>query len=95
MDQCRAAQVDQRCNLLRRLDRPWLEFEYAQRLQPGQYADQQQRGKQKERTPEKADAGTSTRYLRRRLRLQRQRAAGHARRTIGHGIQAAPSGTNT
>ena len=93
MDQGGAAQIDDGRDLLRCLDSPGLQFEHPQSLQPGQDADQQQPGQQKEGSPEQAKAFAKPGGSRGRRILERARAS------IGsagvHRVQGAPSGTNT
>jgi hypothetical protein len=55
-----AAEVDQRGNLLRRVQRARLKLQRAQRLQPGQDAAHQQQRQQKKRAPEKVQPHART-----------------------------------
>jgi hypothetical protein len=95
MDQCGAAQVHQRRDLLRRLGCARFLFEGAQGLKPCDDADNQQGAQQDEGAPEQADprAWQGRACATHALKLRR-RGIGRAREG-GHALQEVPSGTKT
>ena len=104
-----AAEVDQRGNLLRRVQRAGLKLQRPQRLQPGQNAAYQQQRQQKERAPKKIQPHAGTLLARGAQRRFQRCRAGHVgcwsfrcapagpwfAFRLGHGGQLVPSGTNT
>ena len=95
MHQRRAAEVDQRGELLRALQRAWLVLQRAKGLKPGHDAAHQQHGKKEKSAPEQTEAAARPHGQRRRrgFEVARLRVEGNTRLQIGH--QALPSGTNT